>query len=309
VRFPWHIVAGFGAHLKATRASLVITRNGQTDYIPLDEIDHLILMGGHYLHTSAANALLRSGKSLSFFEADGEPLGALRPYGYQGNEAMREAQKAAPHHSFALKIAQGALIPRIRAIEVLEQGSDQRILYEGEIDIMRQNLSELQFLVRIDEIRRVHRLVSDMYYEIIARTLPAELGFRRRTSRPYTDVVNSILAVGYGMLFGNACAAAIGADLDPDTGFLHKGWAGLIYDLIEPFKTAMIDLPMLQLARAGLDPKDYECTTGRCILSPDLFSALTQLFHASIRQDILDEQVLVVKEALLDMHEFRIVKV
>lgn len=308
MRFPWYIVAGFGAHLKATRTSLVITRDGQTENIHLDKIDHLILMGGHHLHTSVANAMLRSGKSLSLFEADGEPLGFIRPYGYNRDDMMRDAQQTAPHHSYALKIAHGALMHRIMAIEILEQGSDQRILYEGEIDIIRQYFSELQFLVRVDEIQRVHRLVSDMYYEILARTVPAELGFRRRTSRPYTDVVNSILAVGYGMLFGNACAAAIGADLDPDTGFLHKGRAGLIYDLIEPFKTAMIDLPMLQLVRAGLDPKDYECTPGRCILSPDLFSALIQLFHASIRQDILDEQVLVVKEALLDMHEFRIVK-
>lgn len=308
VRFPWHIVAGFGAHLKATKASLVITRNGHTDVVSLDEVDHLILMGGHYLHTSVANTLLRSGKSLSFFEADGEPLGVLRPYGHQGTDAMREAQQAAPIHGYALKIAQGALIHRIRTIEILDQQSDQRILYEGEIDIIRQNLSELQFLVRVDEIRRVHRLVSDMYYEIIARTVPAELGFRRRTSRPYTDVVNSILAVGYGMLFGNACAAAIGADLDPDTGFLHKGRAGLIYDLIEPFKTGMIDLPMLELVRSGLEPRDYECSTGRCILSQDLFSALTQIFHASIRQDILDQQVFVVKEALLNTDEFRVVK-
>lgn len=301
-------MAGFGARLKATKASLVVTRNGHTDIVPLGDIDHLILMGGHHLHTSVANTLLRSGKSLSFFEADGEPLGVLRPYGYRGDDVVREAQRAAPLHSYAYRIAHGALINRIRTIETLEQGRDHRLLYEGEIEIMRQNLSEMQFLIRLDEIRRVHRLVSDMYYEVIARTVPVEMGFRRRTSRPHTDVVNSILSVGYGMLFGNACAAAIGADLDPDWGFLHKGRAGLIYDLIEPFKTGMIDLPALDLVRSGLDTRDYECSTGRCILSQDLFAVLTQVFHGSIRQELLDEQVFVLREALLNAGDFSVVK-
>ncbi|HQA81370.1 MAG TPA: CRISPR-associated endonuclease Cas1, partial [Methanoregulaceae archaeon] len=98
-------MTGFGAHLKATKASLVITRNGHLEQVPLDQIDHLMVMGGHFLHTSVVNVMLRSGKSISFFEADGEPLGTLRPFGDHADERMRKAQEAAPSHSYALKIA------------------------------------------------------------------------------------------------------------------------------------------------------------------------------------------------------------
>ena len=308
MRYPWHIVTGFGAHLKATKASLVITRNGHLEQVPLDQIDHLMVMGGHFLHTSVVNVMLRSGKSVSFFEADGEPLGTLRPYGDHADEKLREAQLAAPSHSYALKITRAALINRIQAIEKLQEESTERILYEGEMAIIHQNLSELEYLVRVDEIRRVHRLVTDMYYEIVARTLPPDLKFRRRTPRPYPDVVNSCLSVGYGMLYGNACVSSIGAGLEPDLGFLHKGSGGLVYDIIEPFKTAMIDRPLLDLIRQGIDPSEYECSPGRCLLSDTLLALITRMFHASIRQEILDEQVLVIREALLNGTDFYIVK-
>ncbi len=309
MRYPWHIVTGFGAHLKATKASLVITRNGHLEQVPLDQIDHLMVMGGHFLHTSVVNGMLRSGKSISFFEADGEPLGTLRPFGDHADERMRKAQEAAPSHSYALKIARAALINRIQEIEHLQEESAERILYEGEMPVIHQSLSELEFLVRVDEIRRVHRLVTDMYYEIYARAVPPDLKFRRRMPRPYPDAVNCCLSVGYGMLFGNACVSAIGAGLEPDFGFLHKGSRGLVYDLIEPFKTTMIDRPLLGLVRQGIDPGEYECSPERCILSDTLLTRISRMFHTSICQEVLDEQVLVLREALVNGADFYIVKI
>jgi CRISPR-associated protein Cas1 len=308
VLVPWYVVSGYGAHLKATKNALTIQKNGQKTELPLEHISHLLLMGGHSLHTSVVTAFLRSGKTISFFEADGEPLGVLRRYGTHPDQAVHAAQQAAPSHSYALKIAQAAIINRIIAIEVLEQGRPDRLMYEGELDLIRQNLVELEYLVRVDEIRRVYRLISDMYYEILGRTIPGDLGFRRRTSRPHTDVVNSILSIGYGMLFGNICVAAIGADLDPDYGFLHRGGGGLIRDLMEAFQPAMIDRPVLDLVRGGLEPDLYECGAERCLLSDQLVSGLIALFHASINQEVIDEQVIALRSSLMTNAEFRIIK-
>jgi CRISPR-associated endonuclease Cas1 len=207
-------------------------------------------------------------------------------------------------HSFAMAVARGSLHSRILALARLEEQLGETLFYEGELEIMEKNLEELEFLVRVEEVRRVHRLVSDMYYEILARTFPPEIGFRRRTPRPHKDVMNTMLSFGYGLLFGNTCVAAVGAHLDPDLGFLHRGKGGLVNDLIDPFKTVMVDGPISALARAGIPEEEYECGPDRCILSDELMHAIIGRIHKSIRQDIIDNQVMALQDALIKKTEY-----
>jgi len=308
VQVPWFCVSGFGGHIRATGSTLVVQQDGRSREIPLAKVKHLLVMGGHSLHTSAVTRLLREGAYISFFAADGEPLGITRPFGGGEDREVHDAQHAVFGHSYALIIARGALTARLLEIENLERQQEGGLLYEGELQILHQSLEELQFLVRVEEIRRVHRLTSDMYYEILSRTIPGDLGFRRRTSSPYLDVVNTMFSVGYGMLFGNAAVAALGAHLDPDYGFLNRGTKGLVYDLIESFKPGMIDRPVLALIRAGLEEGEFECGESRCHISDDLRRRLTQIFHASIDQEKIDAQVMVMRNSLMLRSEYYTVK-
>ncbi|MDH7510539.1 MAG: CRISPR-associated endonuclease Cas1 [Methanolinea sp.] len=301
---PWYLVSGFGAHIKATPRILIVQKRGCTEEIPLSAIRHLLVMGGHTLHTSVVSRLLSAGCAVSFFEADGEPLGFLRPYGFQYDENVREAQVRAFPHSPALAIAKGSAHARILYLVRLQEDLDHPLFYEGELEVLEKSVSELDYLVRLEEVRRVHRLISDMYYEILARTIPADLGFRRRTSRPHTDVVNTLLSFGYGLLFGNMCVAVIGAHLDPEIGFLTRGKAGLVHDLCDPFRPAMIDDPVCSFVREGLLPGGFECGPDRCILSDELVHSLLQRLVRTIRQDIIDSHVLSLRESLMKKTDF-----
>ncbi|MBP1928395.1 CRISPR-associated endonuclease Cas1 [Methanolinea mesophila] len=308
MQVPWYCVSGFGAHIRATGSTLVVQQDGRSEEIPLAKVKHLMVMGGHSLHTSAVSRLLREGAYISFFAADGEPLGITRPFGGTLDREVHDAQHSVFGHSYAVAIARGALSARLLEIERLERMQGGNLLYEGELQILHQTMDELEFLVRVEEIRRVHRLTSDMYYEILSRTLPGSLGFRRRTGSPYLDVVNTILSVGYNMLFGNTAVAVLGAHLDPGYGFLHRGPKGLVYDVMDPFKSEMIDRPVLALIRDGLSEWEFECGETRCHISDGLRRRLTQIFHASIDQDMIDAQVMVLIEALQKKSEFYIVK-
>lgn len=301
---PWYLVSGFGAHLKATTRTLVVQKNGQVEEVPLSRIRHLLVMGGHSIHSSVISRLLSSGACISFFEADGEPLGILKPFGFKYDETVREAQQKAFSHSFATAAARGSLHSRILALTQLEDDLGESLFYKGEFEIMEKSLAELEFLVRVEEVRRVHRFVTDMYYEILARTFPHELGFRRRTPRPHVDVVNTLLSFGYGLLFGNACVAAMGAHLDPDIGFLHRGKGGLVNDLIDPLKAEMVDAPISSLVRGGIPDDEYECGPSRCTLSDELMHTVLGCIRESIRQDIIDNQVMALQDALVKKTEY-----
>jgi CRISPR-associated protein Cas1 len=304
--YPWISVSGFGAHIKSTPKTLIIQKNNTIEEYPITEVKNLLVIGGHTLHSTAVLNLLRHGACISFFEADGTPAGTIRPPGDQSLTESYEVQKKIPRQRFAIALAQTSVQARLFGIEREEELKNIRLFYEGELEFLRKSREELAFLIKLDEIRRLHRLTSDMYYEIMSRNLPPEMGFRRRGMRPHTDPVNAMLSFGYAMLFGNCTVAAIGARLDPDGGLLHDGKNSLVYDLIDPLKPGMVDTVVFRIARETLHEEDYELTPGRCILSDDLIRAMTGQLYASINPDIINRQVIGLANSIRTGSEFTV---
>ena len=303
---PWIPVFGYGGHIKATTQELVIVQGGATRRYPLAAVKHLLIVGGHTLHTSAVTNLLKAGAGITFFDIDGTPVGYLYPYGYRPDETVRAAQERAAPHRFAQPLARASLQSRLLLIEELYDRAGQEIFYAGELDFLHQAREELAVAVTMEELRRLSRLTADMYYEILSRTLPPELGFRRRTSRPYLDPVNAMFSLGYAMLYGNCCVALVGAHLDPDLGMLHEGAGSFVRDLAEPQKAAMVDRAVLRFARDGVLEEDYECGEKRCYLDENLTARLVAALRDSIDQSRIDAQVRILRDALLTNAEFHV---
>lgn len=303
---PWLPVFGYGGHIKATTQELVIAHGSATRRYPLAAVKHLLVVGGHTLHTSAVTNLLKAGAVITFFDIDGTPIGRLTPYGYRPDEAVRLAQERAAPHRFAQPIATAGLQSRLLLLEECYGHTGRDIFYTGELDFLHQAREELAVSVTMEELRRLSRLTTDMYYEIVSRTLPPELGFRRRTSRPYLDPVNAMFSLGYAMLYGNCCVSLIGAHLDPDLGMLHEGAGSLVYDLIESQKATMVDRTVLRFARDEVSEGDYERGEKRCYLDGNFSARLVAALRDSIDQSRINEQVHILRDALLTNAEFHV---
>jgi CRISPR-associated protein Cas1 len=303
---PWVAVTGFGAHLKATPVRLVIQQKGKVDEIPLRRIPHLLIIGGHTLHSSVITTLIKNGIPVSFFEADGTPSGVIRPYGDTRDNGMRMLQVNAPKHRYAVAIAKGSLQSRLLLLQNLETAQDSPLFYEGELAFLHKAYEELEYLIKLDEIRRLHRLTTDMYYEILARAAPQELGFRRRTARPRQDPVNAMLSLGYAMLYGATMVAVLASRLDPDLGLLHEGPGSLVHDITDPFKAGMIDQPVLTMVAGSIGETGYELSADRCLLADDLVLCLQSEIKKTIDTARINEQVRVMSGALCNGGTFTV---
>jgi CRISPR-associated protein Cas1 len=220
------------------------------------------------------------------------------------DEEIKAVQKLAPAHRYALAIATGAIRERLTRLERIGGAPGADILYKGELEFLHASLGELEFLVKLDEIRRLFSLSTDMYYEILSRTLPPDLGFRRRTRRPHQDPVNAMLSFGYAMLFSQCMRAVCGANLDPDLGMLHEGTGSLVYDLIEPLKPAMVDDAVFELARQGLNEGDFEHGDRRCHLSEGLVERILSRLYVSVKGEEIDGMVARFREAIMESRPF-----
>ncbi len=289
--YPWLLVSGFGVHIKSTQKKLIIQKKKGVEEYPLESVKNLLVMGGHTISSSTIVNLVKNGAFISFFEPDGNPIGIIRPFGDRSDTEIYRIQQAIPRHRYAITLAQTAIKSRLFAIQYVQENQNIHLFYEGEQEFLHKAQEELQYLIKLDEIQRLHRLTSDMYYEIMSRNTPPDFGFRRRTIRPQSDPINAMLSFGYAMLFGNCCVSLIGARLDPDYGLIYEGKGCLVQDLIDPLKAGMIDGVVFQIARNSLSTLDYELTPNRCILSDELIQQLIGLFHSSINTEKIDELV------------------
>jgi CRISPR-associated endonuclease Cas1 len=302
--YPWLLVSGFGSHIKSTQKKLIIQKKKSVEEIPLDSVKNLMIIGGHTISSSTISNLVKNGSFITFFEPDGNPVGIIRPFGDKSDTEIHRVQQTIPRYRYAIAVAQASIKSRLFAIEHLQEMQHSHLFYEGEQQFLHTSEEELQYLIKLDEIRRLHRLTTDMYYEIMSRSIPPDFGYRRRTIRPQLDPVNAMLSFGYAMLFGNCCVSLIGARLDPDSGLMHEGKGCLVQDLIEPLKADMIDQVVFQVARETLSFSDFEQTPGRCILSDELTKKLIGFFHISINNKKIDELVYTLFNAMMNNSEF-----
>lgn len=303
--YPWLSVSGFGSHIKSTQTKLIIQKKNGIEEYPIESVKNLLIVGGHTINSATITKLIKKGAIISFFEPDGNPIGIISPFGSRNDPNVDHAQQTGSRHRYATAIAQGALKSRLAAINRLQEKQNVSLFYEGESDFLYKSLDEMAFLIKLDEIRRLHRMTSDMYYEIMSRNTKPDFGFRRRTLRPQTDPINAMLSFGYAMLFGNCCVSLIGARLDPDIGLLHEGNGSLVNDIADSMKSEMIDDAVFTIARESLTPDDFELTHERCILSDEFAKHLIKTFHNTININKIDEQVFNLSNAMRNNIEFK----
>lgn len=304
--YPWLLVSGFGVHIKSTQKKLIIQKKNTVEEYSLDSIKNLLVVGGHTISSSTIVNLVKNGAFISFFEPDGNPIGVIKPFGDRNDTELHRLQQVIPRHRYAITLAQTAIKSRLFAIQRVQDNQNIQLFFEGEHEFLHKAQEELQYLIKLDEIQRLHRLTSDMYYEIMSRNIPPDFGFRRRSIRPQSDPINAMLSFGYAMLFGNCCVSLIGARLDPDFGLMHEGKGSLVQDLIDPLKAAMIDMVVFQISRESLNPSDYEQIPNRCMLSDELTQKLIRLFQKTINNEKIDEIVSSYYNSITNNDEFRV---
>ena len=142
------------------------------------------------------------------------------------------------------------------------------------LKIMQVVLSELQgiqsksaFSVCRDRIFSAEGRTSALYWDCMKLLVSPELGFEKRERFKASDLVNSMLNYGYGILYQRVWQAVLKAGLNPHISFLHafqQNKPTLVYDLVEEFRQPFIDRPVFSLCTKGRRGSDLklEKTTG-----------------------------------------------
>jgi CRISPR-associated protein Cas1 len=147
----------------------------------------------------------------------------------------------------------------------LRHRREQDGAYATKVDEAEKSFDEIQARVKAieacipiegqrDQLFAQEGRAGAIYWDAIKLLLPKDTPFPGRVTQGATDLVNSLLNFGYGILYPRIERALLAAGLNLQTSMLHAPQEGkwtLAFDFIEPFRAPVVDRAVFSLITKG----------------------------------------------------------
>jgi CRISPR-associated protein Cas1 len=252
----------------SAEGDLLLVGRGEAviDRVRVADMEEVLVFGNVSLTPGAVRSLLRRRIDTVFLTLRGQYLGRLAAPASR-NAELRIAQiEKLRDPEIALSLARTVVWGKIsnqRNLLLRAQRELRRDDLARAIAGMRGLLGETGTAGTLDTLRGLEGQAAALYFRSLGQCLRnPDFVFERRTRRPPRDPVNAVLSFGYTLLSMRLESLVLRAGLDPLVGFFHgaeHGRPSLALDLVEEFRTVVVDSLMLRLVnRRELGPEDFE---------------------------------------------------
>ena len=248
-----------GAILRKTGDRLIVEKDGEVLLeVPCLKLDAVLVFGNVQFTTQAAVEMLDHGIELALLSTSGRLRGQLTPPKAK-NVYLRVAQYDL-HRSgelalgFAREVVQ-AKIANSAAVLRRYRENHPEALGPEEVAALEAAGAAAAGAPSLESLLGVEGTAAARYFGLLARTVPAELGFAGRNRRPPRDPLNALLSFGYVLVGGELQSLLDGMGYDPYIGFYHQvdyGRPSLALDLLEELRAPLVDRFSVKLLNLGV---------------------------------------------------------
>lgn len=228
---------------KENELFLVETEAGRRHVVPT-KVQSLTVHRGVLLSADAVLLALTHEVELLFADGGGFPAGRVWSGKYGSVATIRKNQWQFARSPAALGWVQQLLVAKIdhQLALLLTLGQDEELrLATGRMETLRDRIARAEGTLDAvsGSLRGWEGTCGRLYFEQVARHLPAAYAFAGRSQHPALDMFNCLLNYAYGVLYGRVEGALVRAGLDPYAGIFHRDEYNrpvLVYDVIERFR-------------------------------------------------------------------------
>lgn len=244
--------------------------------IPLVSLSQIIVIANVTVSAYLLSSCSRSKVCVSYISPFGRYLGTFNGTEV-GNVTLRMKQYDAFKSVDKIKIARNIVLGKtVNQMAFLARYSSRH----PDIEKVRAYLaSEINALLESNTVEQIRGIEGDCaakYFSTFDELLERcddDMKFRERSRRPPKNRFNSLLSLLY-TIETTTCTAAISSyGLDPYLGYLHEihpGRASLSCDLVEEFRTPVIDSFVIKSVNLKkITVKDFEESEGTFSLTSD----------------------------------------
>ncbi|MBD3398079.1 CRISPR-associated endonuclease Cas1 [Candidatus Micrarchaeota archaeon] len=237
-----------GAIITKTGERLVVKKARKEIFeIECFKLDTVLLCGNVQFTTQAARQMLKHGIEMALLTLDGEIIGQLTPP-MPKNVLLRIGQmEALSDEKFLLSMARSIVAAKVLNCSTVLREYHRN--YPGDdlkrvIGALKAAQREIAKAETIDGLFGIEGNAARIYWKGFSLVCLSDLKFDKRTRRPPKDPVNSLLSLGYTIVFNRIQGLLDGVGLDPYVGFFHKpkyGRPSLAADILEEFRGPLVD--------------------------------------------------------------------
>ncbi|MDP2834257.1 MAG: CRISPR-associated endonuclease Cas1 [Pseudomonadota bacterium] len=225
--------------------------------VPIHTLNQVVVNGNASLTTGALRLCQENHIGVGFLRMNGECWGMLEAFDGHAVELRLAQYRRTEDAEFRLATARAMVVAKIANSRLLLN----RYLRRHPLPEAEFRLAELLDLghraesaTGLEMLRGFEGAAARVYFGAFQDWLGEPWGFTGRQRQPPPDPVNALLSYGYAVLFNNLHHLIRLRGLDPHLGFLHAardGHPALVSDLMEEFRSLVVDAVVLHLLFAG----------------------------------------------------------
>lgn len=280
-----------GAFLRKRGGMVVIGRNNEILIeVPIERIEDVTLVDTVQISSQLITEFLERNIPVSWISSFGKFYGSLINNSKIDIMKHKKQFDLLEESSFYTAISKKVIFAKIHnQLTILRRYN--RELQNESVDSDIKNILAVRrniFLAESDnQLRGYEGIISRIYFSALGKIVKEPFSFEKRTKNPPQDPVNSMLSLGYSMLFNEILANIISTGLHPYVGFFHKiakGHPALASDLIEEWRAVIVDSLVLAIISKNIISSDmfYSSDEG-CFLLPEGRKIFLKEYNKKIR--------------------------
>ena len=222
------------------------------------KIDAVLIFGNVQFTTQAVHELFEHGIELAILTRTGRLIGQLTSPNTKNIELRLRQFRRYDDSKYRLDYAKELVAAKIWnsrcVVQSFSRNHPQADL-GGIIEELKRIYERTADAVSLETLLGMEGTAARVYFGAMGKMILVDLSFEGRRKRPPTDPVNSLLSLGYTMVFNEIASLLDGLGFDPYLGFFHSvdyGRASLAADLMEPFRAPVVDRFTLNLLNLGM---------------------------------------------------------
>lgn len=263
--------------------------------VPVNRVSHVVVFGCCNVSHGAVSLALRRRIPILYLANNGRYFGRLQTDGHAQVDYLIEQVQKSQDSAFKLRQAQQMVQAKLKNSRTVLQRLNRRQTTPTAteaIEKLAALIEQVPQIEALDVLLGWEGQGSALYFRAFATLLKGDFQFEKRTRRPPTDPINSLLSLGYTLLHQNIYSMVEAAGLHPHFGNLHlpqKNRPSLVCDLMEEFRAFAVDLLVAYLINSNIfTEEDFTPPDDRggVYLFPDALKKFLKHWEDKLQQSV-----------------------